>query len=250
MKAEWRQAELPAGYRLEFREATGSTNDDARQAAFDGAAAGLVVVAERQEAGRGRRGAAWICPPGEGLAFSVLLRPGEKKALWPRLSLAAGLAVAEGLDRHGVAAEVKWPNDVWIGGRKVAGILVEAGEDFVVAGIGINVGVREFPAALAGEATSLALECGEAPGLPVVLVSVLERLAVWQARIGTGFDELLRRFRERCALTGKRLRLTCADGILTGEAAGIGDGGELLVKMPEGLRRIVQAEEVRVLRRE
>ncbi len=244
MKAEWRQAEVPAGYRLDFREATGSTNDDVRWAALDGAAAGLVVVAGRQEAGRGRRGAAWICPPGEGLAFSVLLRPAEKKALWPRLSLAAGLAVAEGLDRYGVAAEVKWPNDVWIGGRKIAGILVEAGEDFVVAGIGINVGVREFPVGL--EATSLALECGEAPGLPAVLVSVLERLAVWQARIGTGFDELLRRFRERCALTGKRVRLTCADGVLTGEAAGIGDGGELLVRMPEGLRRIVQADEVRI----
>jgi len=247
MSRIWQDAELPAGFRLDFRETTGSTNDDVREAARAGAPAGLVVVAERQQSGRGRRGAAWVCPPGEGLAFSVLLRPSEPKALWPRLSLAAGLAVAEGLDRHGVAAEVKWPNDVWIGGKKIAGILVEAGEDFVVVGIGINVGVTEFPAALEDSATSLALECGEAPELPLVLASVLERLPVWQAKIGMDFDELLRRFRERCALTGKQVRLTCADGVLAGEAVGIGDGGELLVRTPEGIRRIVQAEEVRVI---
>jgi BirA family transcriptional regulator, biotin operon repressor / biotin---[acetyl-CoA-carboxylase] ligase len=247
MNEIWQDAELPAGFRLDFREATGSTNDDVREAARAGAPAGLVVVAERQQSGRGRRGAAWVCPPGEGLAFSVLLRLSEPKALWPRLSLAAGLAVAEGLDRHGVAAEVKWPNDVWIGGKKIAGILVEAGEDFVVVGIGINVAVTEFPAALEDSATSLALECGEASGLPLVLASVLERLPVWQAKIGTDFDELLRRFRERCALTGKQVRLTCADGVLEGEAVGIGDGGELLVRTAEGIRRIVQAEEVRVV---
>lgn len=247
MSLIWQDVELPAGFRLDFRETTGSTNDDVREAARAGAPAGLVVVAERQESGRGRRGAAWVCPPGEGLAFSVLLRLSEPKALWPRLSLAAGLAVAEGLDRHGVAAEVKWPNDVWIGGKKIAGILVEAGEDFVVVGIGINVGVTEFPEALEDSATSLALECGEAPELPLVLASVLERLPVWQVKIGSDFEELLRRFRERCALTGKQVRLTCADGVLAGEAAGIGDGGELLVRTPDGIRRIVQAEEVRVV---
>lgn len=247
MKGIWQDVLLPAGHRLDFREHTGSTNDDVRVAAKAGAAAGLVVVAGIQEAGRGRRGAAWVCPPGEGLAFTVLLRPDEPKALWPRLSLAAGLAVAEALDRHGVAAEVKWPNDVWVGGRKIAGILVEAGEDFVVAGIGINVGVREFPDVLAGSATSLALECGEAPELPVVLAGVLERLAVWQGRIGAGFGGLLDRFRERCALTGNRVRLSAADGVLHGTAEGIGEGGELLLRTDDGaLRRVVQAEEVRL----
>lgn len=247
MSGTWQDAELPAGFPLDFRESTGSTNDDVREAALAGAPAGLVIVAGHQQAGRGRRGAAWVCPPGEGLAFSVLLRPSETKALWPRLSLAAGLAVAEGLDRHGVAAEVKWPNDVWVGGRKIAGILVEAGEDFVVVGVGINVGVTTFPEALADSATSLALECGEPPGLPLVLASVLERLPVWQAKIGADFEELLRRFRERCALTGRRIRLATAEGTLTGAAEGIGDGGELLVRTPEGLRRIVQADEVRVI---
>ncbi len=247
MNREWQEAELPQGYRLDVRESTGSTNDDVREAARAGATAGLVIGAERQQAGRGRRGAAWVCPPGEGLAFSVLLRPSEKKALWPRLSLAAGLAVAEGLDRHGVSSEVKWPNDVWIGGKKIAGILVEAGDNFVVVGIGINVGVIEFPEALSDTATSLALEFGTEIERPAVLASVLDRLTVWQSKIGVDFEELLRRFRERCALTGKQLRLTAADGIVTGEALGIGDGGELLIRTPQGIRRIVQAEEVRVV---
>jgi BirA family biotin operon repressor/biotin-[acetyl-CoA-carboxylase] ligase len=176
-----------------------------------------------------------------------LLRPSERKALWPRLSLAAGLAVSEALDRFGVLAEVKWPNDLWIGGRKVCGILVEAGEDFVVVGVGINVGVREFPAALEGSATSLAIERGAPPARAAVLAAVLERLQLWEPCIGGRFDELLRNLRERCALTGKRVRMTCADRILTGEMAGIGDGGELLLRDESGVRKIVQADEVRVV---
>jgi BirA family biotin operon repressor/biotin-[acetyl-CoA-carboxylase] ligase len=247
MNPVWQDVELPRGFQLDYREATGSTNDDAREAAAAGAAEGLVIVASRQDAGRGRRGAAWVCPPGEGLAFSVLLRPRENKALWPRLSLAAGLAVAEALGRLGVVAEVKWPNDVWVAGRKIAGILVEAGDDHVVVGVGINVGVREFPPALAESATSLALERGDPPELPMVLLPVLERLQVWQAKIGAGFDELLRAFRVRCALTGKAVRLLAADGMLSGTVAGIGDGGELLLQTGTGLRKLVQADEVRVV---
>ena len=247
MNSLWRDAVLPEGYRLDYRDSTGSTNDDVRQLGREGAAAGVVVVAGRQEAGRGRRGAAWVCPPGEGLAFSLLLRPSENKALWPRLSLAAGLAVAEGLDRFGVAAEVKWPNDVWVGGKKIAGILVEAGEDFVVVGIGINVGVTAFPEVLGDSATSLVLECGEPPLLPMVLAAVLERFQVWQAKIGHDFNELIRHFRVRCALTGHEVTLIAADGVLHGTVKGIGDGGELLLQTPEGIRKLVQADEVRIV---
>jgi BirA family biotin operon repressor/biotin-[acetyl-CoA-carboxylase] ligase len=246
MSDGWEET-LPSGYRLDLREETGSTNDDVRAAARAGAPAGLVVVAERQLAGRGRRGAAWFSPPGGGLAFSVLLRPSEMKPLWPRLSLAAGLAVAEGLDRHGVSAEVKWPNDVWVGGRKIAGILVEAGDDFAIVGIGINVGLTRLPPELETVATSLALECGQPPERALVLASVLERLRVWDRRIGAGFDELLRRFRERCALTGRQVRLQTAEGPLRGSVRGIADGGELLLETPAGPRKIVQADEVRLL---
>lgn len=247
MKAAWTEVTLPEGYRLDYREVAGSTNDEAAEAARAGAAAGWVVVAGRQLAGRGRRGSAWVCPPGEGLAFSVVMRPDEAKPLWPRLSLAVGLAVAEGLDRYGIAAEVKWPNDVWVRDRKIAGILVEAGEAHVIAGVGINVGVTEFPEALVGSSTSLAIELGEPPELSAVLSSVLERLPIWQAKIGSEFGELLRRFRQRCALTGRRIRLIHGGSVLTGTAAGIGDGGELLLDTEAGRQRIVQADEIRLL---
>ncbi|MDB6076632.1 MAG: Biotin--acetyl-CoA-carboxylase ligase [Akkermansiaceae bacterium] len=238
---------LPAGYRLEVLERTTSTNDVVRNCGAAGEAAGIVIAAEQQEAGRGRRGAAWVSPPGEGLAFSVLVRPTENKALWPRLSMAAGLAVAEALERFGVTAEVKWPNDVWIKGRKIAGILVEAGEDFVVAGIGVNVGVAEFPGELAATATSLLIESGEAPALGAVLAAVVARFDVWQGAIGGRFDELLRRLRERCALTGHEISLITADGPRTGIARGFGDGGELLLESGGELQRIIQADEVRVV---
>jgi BirA family biotin operon repressor/biotin-[acetyl-CoA-carboxylase] ligase len=238
---------LPAGYRLEVLPRTNSTNDVVRNCGAAGEPAGLVIVAEEQEAGRGRRGAAWVCPPGEGLAFSVLLRPSENKALWPRLSMAAGLAVAEALDRFGIAAEVKWPNDVWVNGKKIAGILVESGDGFVVAGIGINVAVSSFPGDLAETATSLLIECGEAPDMGAVLAAVIARFDVWQAAIGTRFDELLRRLRERCALTGRYIRLTTADGPREGIARGFGEGGELLLESAGELLRIIQADEVRVV---
>lgn len=249
MTIDWTSAHelLPPGHRLTVLERTTSTNDVARNCGAAGEDGGLVIVAEEQEAGRGRRGAAWVSPRGEGLAFSVLLRPSENRALWPRLSMAAGLAVAEALDRFGIAAEVKWPNDVWVNGRKIAGILVESGEGFVVAGIGINVGVQEFPGALAATATSLFLECGEAPELGAVLAAVLTRFDVWQAAIGSRFDELLRRLRERCALTGRPVQLLTADGPRSGIARGFGDGGELLLEQENGtLSRIIQADEVRV----
>jgi BirA family transcriptional regulator, biotin operon repressor / biotin---[acetyl-CoA-carboxylase] ligase len=238
---------LPAGYRLEIRQETGSTNDDIRQLGQRAEPAGRVIAAERQLAGRGRRGAAWVCPPGLGLAFSVLLRPTIHKALWPRLSLATGIAVAEALESFGIMAELKWPNDIWIAGKKISGILVEAGEDFVIVGIGLNVGVMDFPDELRTSATSLCLECGEAPSRGQVLARITAKLDAWQHAIDADFPALLRAYRLRCALTGRRVQLWSAGELLTGEVSGIGDGGELLLRDETGTRKIVQADEVRPL---
>ena len=141
-------AGMPGEFRVLWRAEVSSTNDELRILAEQGMGAGLVLVGEDQKAGRGRRGAAWFSPKGDGLAFSVLLRPGADKGLWHRLSLVAGLAVAEAVEKFGVIAEVKWPNDVLVGGRKLAGILVEAGKDFVIVGIGINANAVDFPEGL------------------------------------------------------------------------------------------------------
>lgn len=236
-------ANLPGEFRVLWRAEVSSTNDELRVLAEQGTGEGLVLIGEEQKAGRGRRGAAWFSPKGDGLAFSVLLRPGGNKGLWHRLSLVAGLAVAEAVEKFGVVAEVKWPNDVLVGGKKLAGILVEAGADFVIVGIGINVNAGDFPEGL--NATSLTLECGEEVPRSEVLAEVVERLAVYAARIDSGFNDLLDGVRERCALTGKTVALTIAGARREGAVKGISEGGELLVEMGGVVERVFQADEVR-----
>lgn len=238
---------LPEPLRLLVKDETVSTNDDARALGVAGAADGLVVVARRQTGGRGRRGAAWFSPPGESLAFSVLVRPVEPPALWPRLALAAGLAVAQAVEEFVPLGGIKWPNDVWIGGRKVAGILVEAGHGFAIIGIGINVNAREFPAGLAGTATSLALETGMRIGLPGVLGDILRQLARRRLQIGAEFHEVLEGVRQRCVLAGRAVSLVTASGRLEGTVEGIAPGGELLLRTATGVQRLLQADEVRLV---
>jgi BirA family transcriptional regulator, biotin operon repressor / biotin---[acetyl-CoA-carboxylase] ligase len=240
-------AGFPDPFRLLVRESAASTNDELRALAENGAPDGLVLVAREQTAGRGRRGAAWFAPTGESLAFSILVRPAEPKALWPRLALATGLAVAEAAESFGAAAGIKWPNDVWIGRRKAAGILVEAGRDFVIVGIGINVTTTAFPDGIVEIATSLRLETGMEIALPQVLEAVVRRFAAHRSRIGPGFDEVIAGVRERCVLSGHHVSLTTAEGRIEGRVAGISDSGELLLSTSEGTRALIQADEVRIL---
>ncbi|QTN31833.1 biotin--[acetyl-CoA-carboxylase] ligase [Akkermansiaceae bacterium] len=235
---------MPDPFRVLWRETVSSTNDELRALAEKGMAEGLVLVAEEQLAGRGRRGAEWFSPKGESLAFSVLLKPCQPKAFWPRLALVAGLAVAEALDRWVPLAEIKWPNDVMVGRKKIAGILVEAGADFVIVGIGINVNSTGFPPGLA--ATSMVMERGGELEREEVLLEVVTRLAHHVGNIGAGFDRLLGGVRERCFLTGHRVTLKCADKVREGCVRGIGAGGELLLEADGKTEAIFQADEVRL----
>jgi BirA family biotin operon repressor/biotin-[acetyl-CoA-carboxylase] ligase len=177
----------------------------------------------------------------------VLIRPEEPKALWPRLALATGLAVAEAVERFGPAAGVKWPNDVWIGHRKVAGILIEAGGDYVIAGIGINVNGRGFPDEIASIATSLCLETSLQTPSGEVLAAIIRSFARHCRNIGSGFDELLDGVRQRCVLTGRRVSLVDSKGPRTGVVEGIAPGGELLLRTEADVERLIQADEVRIL---
>lgn len=238
--------DLPDPFRLLVKESVASTNDEVRRLGEQGASEGMIVLAEKQTEGRGRRGAAWFSPPGESLAFSVLLRPAEPKALWPRLALATGLAVAEALEEHVPLAGIKWPNDVWVGRRKISGILVEAGRDFVVAGIGLNVNTTSFPAEVSETATSLALETGGSFSRPVILAAVIRHLAMRKNQIGTEFDEVIRAIRLRCVLTDKEVSLLTPNGPKSGTVAGISDHGELLLRTPAGIEVLMQADEVRI----
>lgn len=240
-------ADFPDPFRLLVREKAASTNDELRQLAEGGAAEGLVLLAMQQTAGRGRRGATWFSPPGESLAFSILIRPDEPKALWPRLALAAGLAVAEAVEAFGPAVGIKWPNDVWIGRRKVAGILVEAGKDFAIVGIGFNVNSTGFPPEVADIATSLQIETSMQHPPADVLAAIIRKFARHSREIGADFDHLLDSVRQRCVLTGHRVSLGSSSGPRQGVVEGIAPGGELLLSTECGVERLLQADEVRIL---
>ena len=238
-------AQLPDPYRLLWREQVGSTNDELRKLAEQGMAEGLVLVAEEQTAGRGRRGAVWVSPKGENLAFSILLKPIASKALWHRLSLLAGLAVAEALENYVPLSEIKWPNDVRVGGKKIAGILVEAGKDYVIIGVGININSTDFPEELA--ATSLHEQTGRVYPRGEVLHEVVTRMSRYANGINHGYADSLKSIRERCSLTGHLVSYLIADQRHEGVVRGIGSGGELMVEIDGKLEALVQADEVRIL---
>ncbi|MEM9237094.1 MAG: biotin--[acetyl-CoA-carboxylase] ligase [Verrucomicrobiota bacterium] len=240
--SNWDEVALPDGWELRGVEETDSTNDEIRRRGM--AKHGLVAVAERQTAGRGRRGAAWLSNPGESLTFSVMLRPDGPKTLWSRLSLAAGLAVAEALETCGIEARIKWPNDVLVGTKKICGILVEAVGDHVIVGIGLNVGSKSFPEGL--KATSILLETGREWGRPEVMGMILRSLSGWSGEIEKGFPNLIVRIQERCALSGEKVRLMSGDRMVEGRVAGIGMAGELLLETEQGQECFLQAHEVRL----
>lgn len=189
-------------------EETDSTNDLAARAGEDGLPEGIVIFAESQRAGRGTSGRKWLSPPHQNLLFSVLLRPpeGVPVARWPELTFCAALAVAEAAEREtGRAARVKWPNDVYFGERKAAGILLESHQrqvpGFVVVGIGLNVLQREedFDPEIRDKAGSLAMAAGVERVMDRVraAAAVLERLdahyAAWPMEFAAIMAECERR---------------------------------------------------------
>ena len=144
--------ELPLPYRLQHLAETGSTNDDCLELARDGQADGLVIVADRQTKGRGRQGRSWHTQPGSALAFTLLIRPNqEEQAYLGRFTALGGLALVKTLQKHGVSAWVKWPNDVLINARKVCGILAETvwqadKAQAIALGMGVNILQGSLPA--------------------------------------------------------------------------------------------------------
>ncbi len=170
---------------------TDSTNDLARRAGDAGAAEGLVFFAETQRAGRGRRGRAWASRAGSGLWFSTVLRPRAAREKWPRLTLLAVRAVLESLARvAGVTAVWKWPNDVMVGSRKLAGILVEATPDFAVLGIGLNVRQRKanFPAELRDRAVSVEMITGSGIDREALAAAILSQVDRWYQSDWAGWE--------------------------------------------------------------
>lgn len=232
-----------------------STNDEANRLAGAGAEAFTVVVANRQQAGRGRNGHVWVSPAEVGLYASVILRPRVAIEFLPSVTLLAGIAATEAVIAcSGLPAMIKWPNDVLIHNRKVAGLLCEAdlssssGIFFVIAGLGVNVNTSEecLPMRTRFPATSLLIESGKYQDQEVLLESWVGRLREWITVFETkGVEPVLAAWRKKDALIGQKLSVMLPDGTcICGVGAGVARDGGLLVKLHDRSLRSVIAGEV------
>jgi BirA family biotin operon repressor/biotin-[acetyl-CoA-carboxylase] ligase len=213
--------------------------DVAVEAAASGAAEGLVIVADEQTQGRGRRVRAWSSPPGAGLYLSFMLRPASTPAVLSLITLAAGVAVRTAIeDASGFVPELKWPNDVMVDRRKLGGILAEGlnvgtPSQIVILGIGVNILVASHPGHLAARATSLEAELGRRVGV----AQIYDRLRVGHA------DAILREWRQAApSAKGAQVEWQASDGPRRGTTAGIDQTGALLVQTEAGIERVVGGE--------
>jgi BirA family biotin operon repressor/biotin-[acetyl-CoA-carboxylase] ligase len=243
-------------HRILWLETAGSTNDIAARLADLGADEGTVVVAEAQTAGRGRIGRVWFSPPGAGLYVSVVLRPSPGADFSPRenptalLTLASGVALAEGVQAAtGLQAQIKWPNDLIVAGRKLAGILAEAAAQgaalqFIVLGFGVNLRPASYPPELTDRVTSVEAEINRQADRALILAEILVALAARYDDLRHGrFDAILGAWRQRAAsLRGSQVEWDSVGGVIRGRAEDIDQTGALLVRVAGSVRRVVAGE--------
>lgn len=227
--------------------ACGSTNDEAARLAAAGAVHGTVVTADAQDAGRGRQGRAWHSPPGENLYLSCILRPALAPERAPAITLAAGLGVADAVRWAGARPALKWPNDVLVGGHKLAGILTEMSTrggyvQHIVTGIGVNLETRDFPPELARGATSLGL-LGLSVPRDRFLARLLECLERWFDRFFTGGVDALADAWSACA-DRSWVRATSSGREVEGRVLGLDREGCLLIEDRGGARHRILAGDV------
>lgn len=233
-----------------------STNTEAARQAAAGAREGLCVVASEQTAGRGRQGRAWASPPGAGLYFSAVLRPRLDASLWPLLTLAAAVAVADSLrEACALETDIKWPNDLLADGRKVCGILAEAVEGTrgraCVVGVGINLRADSLPPELRERAASVEELTGAQPDYERLLGSLVRALAERYTRLQSdgGAEETLREWRARSSYAeGRRVRVSLGAETFEGTTRGLEADGALRVETAGGGLRVVRAGDVTSLR--
>src|SRR6185503_11742770 len=230
-------------------EQTNSTNDIIEKLARDGVRDGVVVFAESQTRGRGRLGRPWLSPPRRGLWFSVLLRPDLRPQGATQLTVAAAVALVRAIhEETGLSPEIKWPNDILVRGRKVAGVLTELAAELdhikhVTLGIGVDVNLTasEFPPDLRNLATSLKLECGRHVNRIELAAAILRELDRAYAQIRAGqFEGLANEWQEHCSTLGRRVTIHIGTRALQGHAESLDHDGALLLRTDHGrLERII-----------
>jgi BirA family biotin operon repressor/biotin-[acetyl-CoA-carboxylase] ligase len=235
------------GRDIQVFEQTTSTNDVAEKLARDGVKEGAVVFAESQTKGRGRLGRKWLSPTRKGLWFSVLLRPNLHPQETTQLTVISATALRRAIKTvAGLSAEIKWPNDLLLGGKKVAGILTEMSAEMdrvrhVILGIGVDVNQEEFPPELRKIATSLKIVSGGEISRAELAVEMLRELDFDYARICAGkFSEVADEWESACATIGRNVTVHVGDRQFRGHAESLDDGGALLIRTEHGhLERII-----------
>lgn len=229
-------------------EQTTSTNDVVEKLARDGVREGVVVFAESQTKGRGRLGRKWISPPRRGLWFSILLRPNLRPQETTQLTVASATALRRAIfSQTRLRVEIKWPNDILIGGKKTAGILTEMSAELdrvrhVILGIDIDVNqdAHEFPAELRKTATSLKIENGESLSRAALATAALRELDIDYSQICAGrFSDIAADWMEHCTTIGKDVTVQIGDRKIRGRAESLDDDGALILRTEHGrLQRI------------
>lgn len=240
----------PLARRVELHAEIGSTQARARELALAGASGGTAVISRVQSGGRGRLGRSWGSPPG-GLWMSVVLRPEFEARFAPRITQAAAVGVAKALRSLGAEAEIKWPNDLLVSGRKICGILAESslkspkaggGLDFVVLGVGLNANLDpEDLDAPEETTTTLRREVGRDVPLIEVLARVLESLGRELSGMES-FERILDDWRAMNCTLGRRVRVVRLGEVLEGEALDVSSEGALILRSENGLTELFEGE--------
>jgi BirA family biotin operon repressor/biotin-[acetyl-CoA-carboxylase] ligase len=241
------------GRKIAYYESTGSTNDEARQLALGGTPEGTLVLAEEQTAGRGRLRRRWLAPRGQALLFSLVFYPSQAPQGAFLLTMLSSLACMQAVQSQtGLQPAIKWPNDLLLDGRKLAGILSELGQAgerlYAVVGIGLNVNVDFSPwPELGRQATSLSAALGHpVPRLPL-LQEILRRIEARYDRLRAGqspYDEWV----ANLATLGRQVRIVTAEEVLEGLATGVDPDGALRLRLADGATRRVLVGDVESLR--
>lgn len=249
-------------HKVHFFDNVPSTNDLAKEYARQGVPHGTAIIAACQTQGRGRLGKTWYSTPGKGLYCSIIVRPNLAIADYPKITLTAGLAVAVAVERiTGASTQLKWPNDIFINGRKCGGILTESSSlnepidrCYAVVGIGLNLNSRkeDFPNDLQGIVTSLYLETGRCHEVQQVFTAVHDELLAQIATIVQhGFQPILTQWKPRDFLIGKMMECVSSDGKrVSGISLGPDSEGQLHVKAADGQICTVLSGDVRLAQRD
>jgi BirA family transcriptional regulator, biotin operon repressor / biotin---[acetyl-CoA-carboxylase] ligase len=247
LRTEW------MGKKVHYFNSVDSTNSTAYQLALDGAKEGEVVIGESQERGRGRLGRQWVSPPFLNLYLSVVLRPKIPPHRASLITFMAAVAVAETIERHsGLTPTIKWPNDLLLREKKVAGLLNEIHSEtdrihFIILGMGVNLNMdaKEFPKDIRTLATSLKAEKGQSVSRKAFAALLLEELERWYGIfLKEGGAPVLKAWRDRAQIQGKEVRVTSFDEVRIGRAVDVDSDGALILESRGGERKRIVAGDI------